>query len=192
MIGFKVDAQTKAYAGLDAFQNSCAFLGIGCLLCYCGILRYLGYFQGYNILVLTISSAMPNVLKFLSCALTLYTGYVLCGWLVLGPFNDKFRTLTVTSETLFSLLNGDDMFNTFQMLEPRNNFNLIRPIFTQKLVYKISGLRRSYKLHSGDHLYFHKSIFIHLFAFLFMLFYPSLSQLLWIHMKLSKDSYKCT
>lgn len=135
---------------------------------------------------------MPNVLKFLSCALTLYTGYVLCGWLVLGPFNDKFRTLTVTSETLFSLLNGDDMFNTFQMLEPRNNFNLICPIFTQKLVYKISGLRRSYKLHSGDHLYFHKSIFIHLFAFLFMLFYPSLSQLLWIHMKLSKDSYKCT
>ena len=128
----KVDAQTKAYAGLDAFQNSCAFLGIGCLLCYCGILRYLGYFQGYNILVLTISSAMPNVLKFLSCALTLYTGYVLCGWLVLGPFNDKFRTLTVTSETLFSLLNGDDMFNTFQMLEPRNNFNLIRPTYSLK------------------------------------------------------------
>jgi len=126
----KVDAQTKAYAGLDAFQNSCAFLGIGCLLCYCGILRYLGYFQGYNILVLTISSAMPNVLKFLSCALTLYTGYVLCGWLVLGPFNDKFRTLTVTSETLFSLLNGDDMFNTFQMLEPRGPF-----VFSQIYLY---------------------------------------------------------
>ena len=133
----KIDAQSRTFAGLDAFQNSCAFLGVGCLLVYCGILRYLGYFQGYNILVLTISSALPNVIKvnfafqskflltsfkFLSCALTLYCGYALCGWLVLGPFNDKFRTLTVTSETLFSLLNGDDMFNTFQLLEPRNDF----------------------------------------------------------------------
>ena len=43
---------------------------------------------------------------------------------------------------------------------------------------------------SGDHLYFRKSIFIHLFAFLFMLFYPFSSQLLWIHTKLLKDSYK--
>ena len=118
----KIDAQSRTYAGLDAFQNSCSFLGVGCLLVYCGILRYLGYFKGYNILVLTISTAMPNVLKFLSCALTLYTGYALCGWLVLGPFNEKFRTLTITSETLFSLLNGDDMFNTFQLLRPRNCF----------------------------------------------------------------------
>jgi mucolipin 3 len=126
----KIDAQSRTYAGLDAFQNSCSFLGIGCLLVYCGILRYLGYFKGYNILVLTISTAMPNVLKFLSCALTLYTGYALCGWLVLGPFNEKFRTLTITSETLFSLLNGDDMFNTFQLLRPSGPF-----IFSQFYLY---------------------------------------------------------
>jgi len=126
----KIDAQSRTFAGLDAFQNSCAFLGVGCLLLYCGILRYLGYFQGYNILVLTISTALPNVLKFLSCALTLYCGYALCGWLVLGPFNDKFRTLTVTSETLFSLLNGDDMFNTFQILEPRGPL-----LFSQVYLY---------------------------------------------------------
>ena len=61
---------------------------------------------------------MPKVFKFLTCALTLYFGYVVCGWLVLGPFNPKFRTLIITSQTLFSLLNGDDMFATFRMLEP--------------------------------------------------------------------------
>jgi len=81
-------------------------------------LRYLGYFKGYNILVLTISHAMPRVVKFLTCATTLYAGYVICGWLVLGPFNEKFRTLSITSETLFSLLNGDDMFNTYQIMRP--------------------------------------------------------------------------
>ncbi len=68
--------------------------------------------------VLTLSHAMPKVFKFLTCALTLYFGYVVCGWLVLGPFNPKFRTLIITSQTLFSLLNGDDMFATFRMLEP--------------------------------------------------------------------------
>lgn len=114
----KLDVQTRMLPSVDDYQNSCMSLGIGCLLCYSGILRYLGYFRGYNILVLTLSHAMPKVFKFLSCALTLYSGYVVCGWLVLGPFNPKFRTLTITSETLFSLLNGDDMFATFRMLEP--------------------------------------------------------------------------
>ena len=115
---FKIDVQTRQFASIDDFQNSCSFLGVGCLLCYCGILRYLGYFKGYNILVLTISHAMPRVVKFLTCATTLYAGYVICGWLVLGPFNEKFRTLSITSETLFSLLNGDDMFNTYQIMRP--------------------------------------------------------------------------
>ena len=74
--------------------------------------------------------------KFLSCALTLYCGYALCGWLVLGPYNDKFRTLTVTSETLFSLLNGDDMFNTFEILEPRNE--LLKYFFGLKSLFEKS------------------------------------------------------
>ena len=127
---FKIDVQTRQFASIEDFQNSCSFLGVGCLLCYCGILRYLGYFKGYNILVLTISHAMPRVVKFLTCAMTLYAGYVICGWLVLGPFNEKFRTLTITSETLFSLLNGDDMFNTFQVLKPEGPF-----VFSQIYLY---------------------------------------------------------
>lgn len=114
----KLDVQTRQLPSVDDFQISCIFLGLSALLCYSGILRYLGYFRGYNILVLTLSHAMPKVFKFLTCALTLYFGYVVCGWLVLGPFNPKFRTLIITSQTLFSLLNGDDMFATFRMLEP--------------------------------------------------------------------------
>ncbi|CAG5095522.1 Oidioi.mRNA.OKI2018_I69.XSR.g14222.t1.cds [Oikopleura dioica] len=116
--GLKLDVQTRQLPSVDDFQISCIFLGLGALLCYSGILRYLGYFRGYNILVLTLSHAMPKVFKFLTCALTLYFGYVVCGWLVLGPFNSKFRNPIITSQTLFSLLNGDDMFATFRMLEP--------------------------------------------------------------------------
>lgn len=127
---FKIDVQTRQFAKIEDFQFSCSFLGVGCLLCYCGILRYLGYFKGYNILVLTIAHATPRVVKFLTCAMTLYAGYCICGWLVLGPFNEKFRTMVITSETLFSLLNGDDMFNTFQVLKPEGPF-----VFCQFYLY---------------------------------------------------------
>ena len=40
-----------------------------------------------------------------------------CGWIVLGPYHSKYRTLSTTFETLFGLLNGDDMYPTFANLE---------------------------------------------------------------------------
>ena len=40
-----------------------------------------------------------------------------CGWIVLGPYHTKFRTLSTTSETLFGLINGDDMYATFANIE---------------------------------------------------------------------------
>ena len=35
-----------------------------------------------------------------------YLGYTFCGWVVLGPYHFKFKTLESTSECLFSLING--------------------------------------------------------------------------------------
>ena len=46
----KLDVQTRQLPSVDDFQISCIFLGLSALLCYSGILRYLGYFRGYNIL----------------------------------------------------------------------------------------------------------------------------------------------
>lgn len=40
-----------------------------------------------------------------------------CGWIVFGPYHTKFESLTSTSETMFSLINGDDMYTTFANLE---------------------------------------------------------------------------
>ena len=40
-----------------------------------------------------------------------------CGWIVLGPYHTKFRTLSTASETLFGLINGDDMYATFANIE---------------------------------------------------------------------------
>ncbi|VDP30515.1 unnamed protein product [Soboliphyme baturini] len=88
-------------------------LGVGTLFVWIGILRYLGFFSRYNILILTLNRSLPNVLRFTFCAGLLYFGFLFCGYVVLGPYNMKFRTLMMSSECLYSLINGDDMFATF-------------------------------------------------------------------------------
>lgn len=44
------------------------------------------------------------------------SGFCFSGWIVFGPYHFKFRELSTTTECLFSLINGDDMFETFALL----------------------------------------------------------------------------
>lgn len=101
--------------------NVCSmFLGIGNLLVWFGVLRYLGFFKTYNVVILTLKKAAPKIFRFSCCALLLYAGFMFCGWLVLGPYHMKFRSLATTSECLFSLINGDDMFATFSIMSRKS------------------------------------------------------------------------
>jgi mucolipin len=45
-----------------------------------------------------------------------------CGWIVFGPYHTKFQCLASTTETLFSLINRDDMYATFANLETQSFF----------------------------------------------------------------------
>jgi hypothetical protein len=68
------------------------------------------------------------------CTIILYFGFLFAGWIIIGPyrlkikmelflilcFSVKFRTLSGSSEALFSLLNGDDMFVTFSTISDSN------------------------------------------------------------------------
>lgn len=95
-----------------------ALLGVGLLLVWFGILRYLTFFDHYNILLVTIKRSLSRVLRFSLCVLILYGGFCFSGWIILGPYHFKFYTLARTSECLFALMNGDDVFATFAYLEP--------------------------------------------------------------------------
>lgn len=102
--------------------NICSlFLGMGNLLVWFGVLRYLGFFKTYNVVILTLKKATPKIFRFLICALLLYAGFMFCGWLILGPYHMKFRSLATTSECLFSLINGDDMFATFSAMSTKSH-----------------------------------------------------------------------
>lgn len=105
----------------DEWNTCSVLLGIGNLLVWFGVLRYLGFFKTYNVVILTLKRAAPKISRFLLCALLIYAGFTFCGWLVLGPYHIKFRSLATTSECLFALINGDDMFATFTTMSSKSD-----------------------------------------------------------------------
>ncbi|XP_015456751.3 mucolipin-2 [Astyanax mexicanus] len=113
----KIEIQAKSMTSYDVCS---IFLGTSTLMVWVGVIRYLGYFQKYNVLILTMHAALPKVLRFCCCAGMIYLGYTFCGWVVLGPYNDKFEGLSRVAECLFSLVNGDDMFTTFAEFQQKN------------------------------------------------------------------------
>ncbi|XP_047498614.1 mucolipin-3-like isoform X4 [Penaeus chinensis] len=113
-VEFVKSSELVSYEGfLDTWNICSLFLGLGNLLVWFGCLRYLGFFETYNVLILTLKKCFPNVLRYSICILMVFAGYCLCGWLVLGPYHLKFRSFSSTMECLYSLINGDDMFATF-------------------------------------------------------------------------------
>ncbi|XP_073213301.1 mucolipin-3 isoform X3 [Lepidochelys kempii] len=122
----KMEIQAKSLTSYDVCS---ILLGTSTMLVWLGVIRYLGFFQKYNVriswdlhalLILTLRSALPNVIRFCCCAAMIYLGYCFCGWIVLGPYHVKFRSLNMVSECLFSLINGDDMFATFAKMHQKS------------------------------------------------------------------------
>lgn len=111
----KEEIERKQFTS-DQWNVCSVFLGTGNMLVWFGVLRYLGFFKTYNVVILTLKKATPKVARFLLCALLIYAGFTFCGWLILGPYHMKFRSLATTSECLFALINGDDMFATFSIM----------------------------------------------------------------------------
>ncbi|XP_066121055.1 mucolipin-3 [Saccopteryx bilineata] len=113
----KMEIQAKSLTSYDVCS---ILLGTSTLLVWLGVIRYLSFFQKYNLLILTLQAALPNVMRFCCCAAMIYFGYCFCGWIVLGPYHEKFRSLNMVSECLFSLINGDDMFATFARMQQKS------------------------------------------------------------------------
>ncbi|XP_074511730.1 mucolipin-1b isoform X1 [Sebastes fasciatus] len=178
----KIGIESK---NLSSYDICGILLGTSTLLVWVGVIRYLSFFQKYNvgeqhthtnkhkdnlfilfvlcvcitalclnifwsfppslppslfvsqILIVTLRAAFPNVIRFCLCAAAIYLGYCFCGWIVLGPYHTKFRSLSKVSECLFSLINGDDMFVTFAEMESSGTLVWI---FSQVYLYTFISL----------------------------------------------------
>ncbi|XP_077373384.1 mucolipin-3 [Festucalex cinctus] len=131
---FKIGIQTKF---MTSYDECSILLGTATMMVWVGVIRYLGFFKKYNILILTLRAAFPNVIRFCCCAAMIYLGYCFCGWIVLGPYHDKFRTFDKVTECLFSLVNGDDMYATFMKM-PDNGYMVW--LFSRLYLYSFISL----------------------------------------------------
>ncbi|XP_051983332.1 mucolipin-1-like isoform X2 [Xyrauchen texanus] len=122
---------------LSSYDECGILLGTSTLLVWVGVIRYLTFFQKYNILIVTLRVAFPNVIRFCCCVAVIYFGYCFCGWIVLGPYHVKFRSLSLVSECLFSLINGDDMFVTFSGMQESS---ILVWVFSQVYLYTFISL----------------------------------------------------
>ncbi|XP_051573455.1 mucolipin-1b [Myxocyprinus asiaticus] len=130
----KIAIETK---NLSSYDVCSILMGTSTLLVWVGVIRYFSFFQKYNILIVTLRAAFPNVIRFCCCAAAIYMGYCFCGWIVLGPYHAKFRSLSTVSECLFSLINGDDMFVTFSEVEQSGTLVWV---FSQLYLYTFISL----------------------------------------------------
>ncbi|UJR32798.1 hypothetical protein I4U23_020260 [Adineta vaga] len=121
----------------DQYNTAGLLLGLSSLLSWISFLRYLSFFRKYNLLFITIQKSLPLILRFLFCAMIIYCGFMFCGWIVLGPYHSKFRTLSTTFETLFGLINGDDMYTTFANIETESIYIWL---FSEIYLYSFSCL----------------------------------------------------
>ncbi|XP_039107512.1 mucolipin-1 [Hyaena hyaena] len=93
-----------------------------------------------QILIATLRVALPSVMRFCCCVAVIYLGYCFCGWIVLGPYHVKFRSLSMVSECLFSLINGDDMFVTFAAMQAQQGRSSLVWLFSQLYLYSFISL----------------------------------------------------
>ncbi|KAL7055598.1 hypothetical protein AAHC03_022848 [Spirometra sp. Aus1] len=86
-----------------------------------------------NLLIRTITRSVPGLLRFCACALVIYFAFVLCCWVIIGPYHLKFRTFMSTLECLFSLINGDDMYVTFSIIGANQGLGIF--LFSRLFLY---------------------------------------------------------
>ena len=59
----------------------------------------------------------PRVSKFLLGVLPIFIGYALLGLICFGDVSERFSNLTETLRTLFSVVNGDIIYDTFRAID---------------------------------------------------------------------------
>ncbi|BHF82659.1 Mucolipin-2 [Sparganum proliferum] len=127
---FKLASDTNV---LEHYNEWSYLLGLGTLCVWLGLLRYVGYSTQTTLLIRTITRSVPGLLRFCACALVIYFAFVLCCWVIIGPYHLKFRTFMSTLECLFSLINGDDMYVTFSVIGTNQGLGIF--LFSRLFLY---------------------------------------------------------
>ncbi|XP_053389162.1 mucolipin-1-like [Mercenaria mercenaria] len=112
----------KSYVLAD-LDKAAVLDGVGLAVCYFTFIRFMKFNSNFSLLFNTIKKAAPGVLSFLLCVGMLFVGSFMFAYVVLGPYHVKFDEPQKTFDTLFSIINGDEIFATMAMLEAKKAGN---------------------------------------------------------------------
>ncbi|KAH7468947.1 hypothetical protein PRNP1_009749 [Phytophthora ramorum] len=90
------------------------------LLLWSCLVGYLEHNRHIYSIVLTLKWGTPRVLQFLLGVSPIFFGYALFGTIYFGNKIEEFGTLSASMITLFSLMNGDIIMDTFDAMELHN------------------------------------------------------------------------
>ncbi|KAL3892224.1 hypothetical protein ACJMK2_004453 [Sinanodonta woodiana] len=102
---------------LSQLDENAIYLGLGCLLCWISLARYIHFNKKFHLLFRTMYHAFPDVMAYLFCVGLLFAGFTLCGYVVLGPYHNKFQTMSNAADTLFATISGDEITITLAAIE---------------------------------------------------------------------------
>ncbi|GLE02890.1 hypothetical protein PINS_up011754 [Pythium insidiosum] len=87
------------------------------LLLWASLVGYLEHNRQIYSIVLTLRWSAPRVLQFLVGVSPVFLGFALFGTIYFGPRVAVFGSLSASMMTLFAVLNGDVILDTFDALE---------------------------------------------------------------------------
>lgn len=82
------------------------------MLAWITMLKYLQYNNNLNLMTATLSKSWGNLLMFLLGVMPFFLGFVFLGQSIFWKYS-KFESTSSSAITLFSLLNGDIVNDTF-------------------------------------------------------------------------------
>ncbi|EGZ11636.1 hypothetical protein PHYSODRAFT_516508 [Phytophthora sojae] len=103
------------------------------LLLWSCLVGYLEHNQHIYSIVLTLKWGTPRVLQFLLGVSPILFGYALFGTIYFGNKIEEFGTLSASMITLFSLMNGDIIMDTFDALD-LHHFNVSGKVYLYSFI----------------------------------------------------------
>eukprot|EP01060_Flectonema_neradi_P039419 TRINITY_DN8676_c0_g4_i1.p1 TRINITY_DN8676_c0_g4~~TRINITY_DN8676_c0_g4_i1.p1 ORF type:complete len:648 (+),score=116.95 TRINITY_DN8676_c0_g4_i1:38-1981(+) len=90
--------------------------GFAVLGAYIVIISHLEHQPRFYLLIKTLKRGTPRAFKFVVGSFPILMGYALLGTVLFGGYSEKFATLDGAFVTLFALMNGDIIDDTFQSI----------------------------------------------------------------------------
>ena len=90
-------------------------IGFGCFFSYLYLGKYIEYAKSYSTIYVTIEKSLPNVIRYLIGVTPIFLGYMIFGYCVFWR-NERFKSLSDVIIILYSLANGDSIYDVFKEL----------------------------------------------------------------------------